>query len=150
MRFSRHPRREEAYALMAQMGNRVLSGQPFAQVARESSEGVTAGKGGLREWTSRGSLVSEELDKALFGLPVGELSQIIEDKVGLHILRVIERKEAKRTPFVEAQVEIRKKIKDQRIEAQMKAYLEKLRRNIPVWTVYDDSYGKGQQAGARG
>jgi parvulin-like peptidyl-prolyl isomerase len=143
VRFSRHPRREEAYALIAQLGNRVLRGEPLAAVAKQASEGITAANGGQRDWTTRGSLVSRELDDALFGLPLNEPSQIIEDKVGLHIIRVLERKDAVRTPFTEAQVEIRKKIKDQRVESQMKAYLENLRRQVPIWTVYDDQYGKG-------
>lgn len=152
VRFARHPRREEAYALIAQMGNRVLRGERLADVARQSSEGITAANGGQRDWTSRGSLVSHELDNALFGLPVNEPSQIIEDKTGLHILRVLERKEAVRTPFTEAQVEIRKKIKDQRVETQMKAYLDKARRQVPVWTVFDDQpgHGVGAREGARG
>jgi parvulin-like peptidyl-prolyl isomerase len=146
VRFARHPSREQAYALMAQMGNQILSGMPLAEVARRGSEGITASSGGQRDWTSRGSLVSQELDGALFGLPIGQPSQIIEDKTGFHILRVVERKEAVRTPFTEAQVEIRKKIKEQRVDSQMKAYLEKLRRQVPVWTVFDDASGKAGNA----
>lgn len=147
IRFSKHPNRQEAYALIAQLGNRVLGGTPLAEVARQGSEGLTASTGGQRDWVTRGSLVSQELDHALFGLPVGEPSQIIEDKTGLHILRVLERKDAVRTPFTEAQVEIRKKIKDQRTEAEMKAFLDKLRRQVPVWTVYDDKPGNDSRRG---
>jgi len=143
VRFARHPNKQEAYAQIAQLGNRVLGGAPFAEVARQGSEGITAASGGQRDWATRGSLVSQELDNALFGLPLGELSQIIEDKTGFHIVRVLDRKDAVRTPFLEAQIEIRKKIKDQRTEAEIKAFLDRLRRQVPVWTVYDDKFGKG-------
>jgi hypothetical protein len=142
VRFSRHPRKEEAYRLIVQLGNRVVNGAPLAEVAKAGSEGITATKGGQRDWTSRGSLVSAELDQALFGLPVGAMSQIIETPTGFNIIRVLERKEIVRTPFTEAQVEIRKKIKDQRTDAQIKAYLEQLRKDVPVWTVFDNPSGK--------
>jgi parvulin-like peptidyl-prolyl isomerase len=147
IRFAKHPNKQEAYALIAQLGNRVLGGAPLGEVARQGSEGITAANGGQRDWANRGSLVSQELDNALFGLPMGELSQIIEDKTAFRIVRVLERKDAVRTPFLEAQVEIRKKIKDQRTEAEMKAFLERLRRQVPVWTVYDDKFGKSNGRG---
>ena len=66
-------------------------GAPFPEIARSGSDGVTASDGGARDWTTQGSLVSKKLDEALFGLPVGELSPILEDEYGLHIVRVTER-----------------------------------------------------------
>jgi parvulin-like peptidyl-prolyl isomerase len=137
VRLSEHANAQEAYALIVAMGNQVLQGKPFAEVARKQSEGPTAASGGQREWTSQGSLVSTELDRALFALPVGQMSQIIEDKTGFHIIRVQERKSPDRTPFLEAQVEIRKKIKDERRNNEMQQYLAKIHREIPVWTVFD-------------
>ena len=38
------------------MGNDVLNGRPFEEVAKESSEGPTAYNGGLYDWTTQGSL----------------------------------------------------------------------------------------------
>ena len=92
-----------------------------------------------RYWTSKGSLVCEQLDQALFGLPPGRLSPIIEGANGFHIVRVIEREEAGVTPFLEAQVEIREKIRRRRTREQLQAYLDRLREEIPVWTIFDAS-----------
>jgi parvulin-like peptidyl-prolyl isomerase len=77
------------------------------------------------------------LDEAIFSLPEAKLSQILEDERGLYIVRVTERKPAGRTPFEDAQDEIKEKITDQKKEKQFKAYLEKLRTKTPVWTIYD-------------
>ena len=138
VRISRYPSKEVARAALAQMGNQVMDGRPLAEVARERSDGSTAGQGGLRDWTTRGSLVCGELDRAIFGLPVGQLSPILEDETGYHVVRVIEREEASQTPFPDAQAEIRPKISQRRVQEQLQAYLAKLRKNTPVWTIFDE------------
>ena len=65
------------------MGNEVLRGGDFATMAQARSHGPTASKGGQHDWTSKGSLVSKEIDAAIFSLTVGRMSQIIEDSKGL-------------------------------------------------------------------
>jgi parvulin-like peptidyl-prolyl isomerase len=82
--------------------------------------------------------VSQTVEQVLFGLPVGRLSQIFQDSDGFRIVRVLEREPAQRTPFVEAQVEIREKIKELEHGKQLEEYLERLKKQIPVWTVFDD------------
>lgn len=127
----------EAYKQISELGNRVLQGASFAEVAKSSSQGPTASSGGLYDWTTRGSLVSKTLDEAIFALPVGRMSQILEDERGFHIVRVVERTEAGQTPFLEAQVEIKKKIKEENYRKQVTDYLVKVREQTPVWTVFD-------------
>lgn len=141
VRFSDYPSRQEAWAALAAMGNQILGGTAFGEVAKASSKGPTAKDGGLRPWTSRGSLVSQVLDEAIFSLPVGQLSQILEDKQGLHIVQVVERKGAGRTPFEEVQHDIKKSLLKQREEKKRQEYVAKLRKEIPVWTVFEKREG---------
>ncbi len=129
--------REEAYAAIGRLGNLVLDGAPFEQVAREHSKGPTAGEGGRRDWTTRGSLVSQTLDQAIFGLPVGAMSPIIADEGSLHIVRVLEREDAGRESFVDAQVSIRKKIQQRRKQNAVEEYLAKLRSETRITTAFD-------------
>ena len=124
---------------LAELGNQVLRGAGFADVACAGSEGPTASTGGLRDWTTRGSLVSRIVDEALFNLPVGELSQILEDERGLYIIRVLERTEAGQTSFEDAQAGIKEKIKEERRKQAETEYLAKLRKQVPVWTIYDEA-----------
>ena len=138
VRIARYPSKEAARAALARMGNQVIDGRPLTEVGREQSDGPTAAQGGVRPWTNQGSLVSEVLDRAIFGLPVGRLSPILEDKGSLHIVRVTQREDARRAPFRDAQVEIRKKIRQQRNMLQQQAYLDRLRRRVPVWTLYGE------------
>jgi hypothetical protein len=130
--------RRQAWEMLAAMGNEVLAGRSLADVARERSEGPTAADGGGFDWTGKGSLTSARLDEAIFALPVGQLSTIIEDGEQLHIVRVTERKEAGRTPFTEAQVGIRDTLLAERRQQATDDYLAKLRQRTPVWTVFDD------------
>ncbi len=137
----KRPDRPDAVSrnLLASLGNRVLAGEPFADVARSGSEGPTAAQGGVRERTVQGSLRSQVLDEAIFRLPVGQLSPILEDESGFHIVRVVQREDARRIPFEEAQSEIRERLRKQREQKKIVEYLDKLRREIPVWTVYDSA-----------
>jgi parvulin-like peptidyl-prolyl isomerase len=135
--------RGQAWSLLAAMGNDVMQGKPFADVARSRSEGPTASTGGAYDWTTKGSLVSKVVDEAVFTLPVGQLSAILEDGSALHIVRVIERTEAGRTPFIEAQVEIRSTLEDERRKREMEEYLTVIRERTPVWTIFDDDPAGG-------
>jgi parvulin-like peptidyl-prolyl isomerase len=139
VRFDRTSNRQEAYEQIVRMGNEiVLGGAPFWAVAKRDSHDIQAEEGGVHDWTTQGSLASRVLDRAIFGLPIGQLSEIIEDNRGYHIIRVLERREAGRVPFTEAQVEIKKKIQGEKRQQQFVEYTERLRREIPVWTIYDD------------
>ncbi len=119
------------------MGNQVLRGADFAAVAKKHSQEANATEGGYHDWTNQGSLVSEVLDQAIFSLPVNRLSLKLEDERGFHIVRVIERQEARRIEFVEAQDEIRTKLQDD----ERKAADSRLHREAPQsdlhWTIFD-------------
>jgi len=130
--------KEEAYRQIAMLGNMVLDGVPFAEVAKQHSEGPTASAGGQRDWTTKGSLVCEALDTALFELPVGQLSPIIEDRSSFHIIRVQERQAAGRVDFLEAQADIRKKLQSADRSEQVQEYINKLRKTTEVWTIFDE------------
>lgn len=151
VRFEEFPTKADAWRALADMGNRVWAREAsFAQVAKEQSQGATASNGGARDWTTRGSHASAEMDQALFTLPVGQMSKIIEGPTGFHIVRVVERKEDSKRPFVEAQVDIRETIKKQKTDRAIKEYLLKLRANIPVWTIFDGPPQELAEAGAAG
>ena len=135
--FDRYNSKEEAWRALAAMGNAVFQGADFAEVAKNQSHGPTRFDGGVYDWTTKGSLVSEVLDKAIFGLPIGGMSQILEDEQGLHIIRVIERVDAGRKEFIDAQTEIRQKLRDADTERQRKEFIAKMKSRTPVWTIFD-------------
>jgi len=147
VRISQKQPRDQSWNRLAAMGNDVLNGRPFEEVAKESSEGPTAYNGGIYDWTTQGSLVSEVIDKAIFSLPIGELSAILDDQTSLHIIRVIERSDAGRTPFIDAQVAIRMGLRREKQENARKEYLDRLRDRTPIWTVFDEEQENTKIAG---
>ena len=130
--------RANSNKLIAKMGNKVWGGASFAAVAKKSSHGFTAQDGGRYDWTTKGSLRSEPINEAIFSLPLGRLSPIIEDDLGCHIVRVIERQEESIIPFSEVQGKIRDKIREDRSKVAMQEYVDKLRSEFPVWTIFDE------------
>jgi len=136
---NKFPNRATAWRAIASMGNEVIGGAPFAAVAKRSSQGFRASEGGYHDWTTKGSLVSEKLDHKLFELPIGKLSQILEDDNSMYIIRVIERTKATRVPFTEAQVEIKENIKEQKIKKSREEFVAKIRNSDTlIWTIFDE------------
>ena len=138
IRFDKSDSRDAARKKLVELGNQVVYGANLNALAKENSHGFRAGDGGQHDWTTRGALVLKELDEAIFTLPVGELSDIIETRDGVHIVRVLERREARHKPFREAQVEIKERLLTQRRQDQFREYLEELKREIPVEYLIND------------
>jgi parvulin-like peptidyl-prolyl isomerase len=135
---SRIPDAQAARNAVAKLGNEVIVGRrSFADVARAGSHGVTADKGGLHDWTTQGSLVSEVLDHALFSIELGRMSKILEDKDGFHIIRVVDRTPGGVTPFRQAQVEIREKLRKEKSAKAIVDYLARIRETTQIWTIFD-------------
>jgi hypothetical protein len=129
----------EARAALARWGNDVLVRRvPLAEVAKAHSQDYAADAGGVHDWSSQGSLRSAVLEDALFTLPVGALSRILEDDQGCFIVRVLAREEARRAPFTEVQPDIRKQLQTGGESQRRAEYIETLRQRTPVWTVFDD------------
>lgn len=137
--------RAKAYAELCKIGNdayRAATAQPdknqpaFAAIAKARSQGFNAKEGGQYDWTTQGSLADDAVDEALFTLPIGEMSPILKSDHGFHIVRVLDRKLAGKTPFTEVQAEITKKIRDERFNVAISQKLDELRREAQIWTVF--------------
>jgi len=144
VRFDKHPSKSEAYSALALLGNdayaatqATAAGQPaFATIAPKHSDGFTAADGGVYDWTSQGSLASEQIDRRLFDAPVGEMSEILEGPTGFHIVRVIERREAGPTPFRDVQAKIREDLFNDRSEKAINARMTEMKKTARLWTVF--------------
>ncbi len=64
------------------------------------------------------------------------MSGIIEGARGFHIIRVVKRSDAGRTPFADVQNQIADRIRNERFSAGVKSSIAKIRRNTRIWTRY--------------
>jgi parvulin-like peptidyl-prolyl isomerase len=150
VKFDQFPTKFAAGEAIAKMGNELFYGAPFKQVAKRSSQGDKASEGGYHDWTDWGDFkVSREINEAVFSIRPAELSYIIEDTEGLHIVRVIERQDAHVIPFADAQVKIKERIQSDRRTEAINKYLADLQELIPVWTADDEPEAQEQIANPR-
>lgn len=138
VRFDRFPSKVEARNAIIAMGNRVVFGAPLEAIAKRESQGPMAANGGQYEWTDAGSIEDKQLEQQLFTLRIQYLSDIIESAEGFHIVRVQEREAQVTRPFVEIQSDIKAQILAEDRKAKVDEFLETLKTEIPVWTLFDD------------
>ena len=119
--------REEAENLHKRF---VQGGGLAAAVARSSKEPASAG-GPDPGWFAKGDL-EESMEKALFSLPVGQVSGVVETPYGFHVFEVLARKPEGVRSLPEAMKEIEAKLRSERQEAFYLDWLQGLRKTIPV------------------
>lgn len=137
-----------AWDAICGMGNEVLfGGTPFWAVAQRRSQEKNAEKRGHHDWTTYGDLkISRQINEAVFSLPLNELSPVIQDDEGLHIVRVLDRQEAHTIPFSEAQDDIKEKLKTEILNKAYMEYATKLKERTPIITDFSDSTEKDRVA----
>jgi parvulin-like peptidyl-prolyl isomerase len=90
---------------MEQVYKQAKAGQEFAKLAQAYSEDPgSKNKAGVIRNIKRGDLFPE-IDEKIFTLPVGEVSEVVESRLGFHLIKVIERNQDLR-PFNEVKTEI--------------------------------------------
>ena len=90
------PQLSEAAAVekLAGFKKRILAGQAdFAALARESSQDGSAKEGGDLGWANPGLFVPE-FEQAMNGLAPNQISDPLVSRFGVHLLQVLERREA--------------------------------------------------------
>lgn len=93
---------------------RLKKGEDFASVTREvSDDKATKEKGGDLGFMARGR-AEETFENAAFALQPGEISDVVETRYGLHVIKVDERRAAREKPLAEVRDEIAKALRTDR------------------------------------
>lgn len=106
-------------------------GDDFAKLAQQFSEGPTKERGGDLGYFGRGKMV-KPFDDAAFKLKVGQVSDPVRTRFGYHIIKVEDRKEAKRLSYEEAQDQVRQKVTEEKAIALYREYVKTLRSKATV------------------
>jgi len=79
---------------MAELKAQIVSGATtFEAVAKERSEDGSSAQGGDLGWTMPGTFVPE-FDDVMGALPIGEISDPVISRFGIHLIQVLERRQA--------------------------------------------------------
>jgi peptidyl-prolyl cis-trans isomerase C len=115
---------------------RIVGGADFGEMAREFSEGPSAGDGGRLGTFGRGQMVPE-FEDAAFSLGVGEISGIVETQFGYHILEVTDRIPAQSVPYNEVRSNIEEFLMEDTRNQAAQQYVQDLRDAADVETLID-------------
>ncbi len=130
-----------ARSLLESLKHRILEGESFADMAAAHSE-CPSGKqaGGSLGWIKQGSTVSE-FDSAVFDMETGEISNIIETPLGMHIVEKLDHEEGAPLSFEEVCESIRDLLMHERRGHALSEYVARLRKDAVIQD--DDPAGNG-------
>ena len=111
---------------------RARAGEDFAELAREFSDDyATKHNGGDTGLFKRGEM-APTFEAVAFALQPGEISQPVETSFGVHILRLVERREPYLLPLDEIREQLRDHVLGERMEAAVEQETERLRQQGEV------------------
>ena len=106
-------------------------GTKFEDVVLRFSDGPTRSKGGDMGTVGRGEL-SADIDKAVFTLPVGGITDPILTRSGWHVVKVVDKIPASYRPYSEVKADILKKEQETQFQKKLAEYLDKLKRDAVI------------------
>lgn len=135
--YKKHGGQKQALDVLDNVVRALRSNAPFDTVAQEFSDGIKADDGGQWDWTQRGELSDEEIEKLLFELPVGEVGPVVSGENAFQIVRVTERQSERTKTFGEVQDQIAKEIKQRKQQEMLEETLAELKDKAVVTTMFD-------------
>lgn len=120
---------------------KIEGGADFSAIAREESEDPeSAARGGDIGFVLRG-VAAPEMEKAVFALAVGDVSEPILTDIGYHVIRVTERRAAEKPDFERFKDDIVNFLANMEFQKSLERFVKGLRekavveRNLPVTAV---------------
>ncbi len=126
----------EARRRIDRLGQRVVDGTSFEEIARFNSEDSSAARGGELGWVYPGDTVPE-FEAAMSKLSPGELSTPIRTPFGWHLIQVLERRSGELSAD-RRRVEARKALRDRKADEAYEEWLRQLRDRAYVEYRLDD------------
>lgn len=107
------------------------SGAKFETVVRDFSDGATKSRGGDLGVVSKGDLAAD-IDKVVFSLPVGAVSDPIQTRFGWHLVKVLEKVPVSYKSFADVKADLLKREQDTQFQKRLAEYLDKLKRDAVI------------------
>lgn len=117
--------------LAKEISRRLRSGGDFAELARIYSDGPGADEGGLMGYSKKGDLLPE-IEKVVFNMKEGEVSDMIQTGLGYHIFKMEERVQQKVLPLESVRRDIEELIYRDKVKDKLKGWIEGLKKNAYI------------------
>ena len=131
--FSKHPTRQAAYQHADKVRQEAAQGADFVTLVKQHDNGLAIGSNGVGVGTKRGDIQPPDVERVVWALKPGAVSDLVETPTGYHIVKVAEREYAGIRAF-DAKIQnlIREKIQRQYRENEYHRLIEELWRNGTV------------------
>jgi parvulin-like peptidyl-prolyl isomerase len=126
-----------ALEVLKQAASDLRNGVDFAEVAKKYSNGPGATQGGYWDWMPSGSLANQEIEQALFSMPIGRISDVFVGESSYQIVRVLERELAHHDPFEEVQEALKEKLAEKYTAQATEKVMQELKDKATIATVFD-------------
>lgn len=130
--------REAAFARMKQAIEALRNGTEFGEVAKQFSDGPKRDAGGVWDWTKKGSLADEKVERAMFEIPVGKISQPLETSSAFVLVKVVDRRDAGYVPFEDVQDKINNRLQSEARRDAAQNVIKELNNAATIWTIFDN------------
>ena len=121
----------EGRARIESLRKRLAAGEEFAALARKGSDCGSAKRGGDLGYFLPGKL-SRKMEDEARALKPGGVSGIVEDRFGLHLLKLTELRPAAVLPLDEVKVKIRAKLREEKELKALAPFVKRLRAAAKV------------------
>jgi len=133
----------EARAKAEDAHRRAMAGEDFAKLARELSEGPMAPEGGDIGFFSRGQ-TAPTFEAAAFALEPGGISPVVRTEFGLHVIKVEEKRPARRLPLDEVSDHVRNLLIQQKTGQSIGKLVESLMDKATIVNLVDGAVPSNQ------
>jgi len=131
------PEKTKARQKIETIRKRIGNGEKFAALAKKFSEGPAGAAGGELGYIEQKKMAKPFSDAA-FSLNTGETSDIIETRLGFHLIQVLDKKPEKDSTYEEAQKEIDRLLAQKKLNENIKNCLEKLKQNARIEIIEEE------------
>lgn len=123
--------KKEANTKINTLRERAKSGEDFAELAMENSEDATAPRGGDLGYFGRGVML-EAFEEAAFNLEKDEISEVLETQFGYHIIKLLDRQDARALSYHEVKDGIERFLLNQRRAEALNKFIEDLKKTAKI------------------
>ncbi|MFQ5720983.1 MAG: peptidylprolyl isomerase [Candidatus Aminicenantales bacterium] len=122
---------QEAEKKIMDIYSRLQKGEDFPTLARLYSEDMYRIKGGHLGEVHRGRL-APEIEKEGFSMDRGEISQPIKTELGYHIIKILDKKEARQLEFNEVKEKLKKELEEKFLTETKKEWISQLKAQSKI------------------
>jgi peptidyl-prolyl cis-trans isomerase C len=121
----------EAMKKIKKVQEQLKKGDDFAKVAKASSEGPSAAKGGDLGYFGKGQMVGA-FEETAFALEPGKVSDVVKTPFGYHLIKVVDKKPETTIPFEAVKPRIEQYLKQEEVQKEVRKYIDNQRKEAKV------------------